>query len=129
MLERQVRNSFPKVSEQLVRLNQPGNSDELNRQVFGLLVLNSFLVDEGSGGDPSSGIATSAARNSVNGLLTDQMNKLTGRYLKGVDVSLGGATIGQRTEHLSTNITRLPGEQTSVERPAQFRGGRKRGCG
>lgn len=94
-LERQVRNSFPKVSEQLDRLNQPGNSEELNRQVFGLLVLNSFLVDEGSGGDPSSGIATSAARNSVNGLLTDQMNKLTGRYLKGVDVSLGVNTYDQ----------------------------------
>lgn len=94
-LERQVRNSFPKVSDQLDRLNQPGNSEELNRQVFGLLVLNSFLVDEGSGGDPSSGIATSAARNSVNGLLTDQMNKLTGRYLKGVDVSLGVNTYDQ----------------------------------
>ncbi|MGV3636842.1 MAG: translocation/assembly module TamB domain-containing protein [Flavobacteriales bacterium] len=106
-LERQVRNSFPKVSEQLDRLNQPGNSEELNRQVFGLLVLNSFLVDEGSGGDPSSGIATSAARNSVNGLLTDQMNKLTGRYLKGVDVSLGVNTYDQSSGQSTYQRTSL----------------------
>ena len=106
-LERQVRNSFPKVSEQLDRLNQPGNNEELNRQVFGLLVLNSFLVDEGSGGDPSSGIATSAARNSVNGLLTEQMNKLTGRYLKGVDVSLGVNTYDQSSGQSTYQRTSL----------------------
>lgn len=94
-LDRQVRNSFPKVSNKLDQLNQQGNDEELNRQVFGLLVLNSFIQDEGSGGEPSGGIATSAARSSVNGLLTDQMNKLTGRYLKGVDVSLGVNTYDQ----------------------------------
>ncbi|MCB9178309.1 MAG: translocation/assembly module TamB domain-containing protein [Flavobacteriales bacterium] len=94
-LERQLRNSFPKVGNKLDHLNAPGNEEELNRQVFGLLVLNSFIQDEGSGGAPSSGIATSAARNSVNGLLTDQMNKLTGRYLKGVDISLGVNTYDQ----------------------------------
>lgn len=94
-LDRQVRNSFPKVNNKLDQLNQQGNDEELNRQVFGLLVLNSFIQDEGSGGSPSSGIATSAARNSVNGLLTDQMNKLTGRYLKGVDISLGVNTYDQ----------------------------------
>lgn len=94
-LDRQVRNTFPKVSDKLNQLAQQGNAEELNRQVFGLLVLNSFIQDEGNGGEPSSGIATSAARNSVNGLLTDQMNKLTGRYLKGVDISLGVNTYDQ----------------------------------
>lgn len=94
-LERQLRNSFPKVGSRLDQLNAQGNDEELNRQVFGLLVLNSFIQEEGSGGAPSSGIATSAARNSVNGLLTDQMNKLTGRYLKGVDISLGVNTYDQ----------------------------------
>ncbi len=96
-LERQLRNSFPKVGSRLDQLNAQGNDEELNRQVFGLLVLNSFIQEEGSGGAPSSGIATSAARNSVNGLLTDQMNKLTGRYLKGVDISLGVNTYDQAT--------------------------------
>jgi translocation and assembly module TamB len=60
-----------------------------------LLVLNSFVQDEGAGGAPSSSIATSAARNSVNGILTDQMNKITGRYVKGVDIQLGVSTVDQ----------------------------------
>lgn len=106
-LDKQVRNSFPKVSNKLDQLNQQGNDEELNRQVFGLLVLNSFIQDEGSGGTPGSGIATTAARNSVNGLLTDQMNKLTGRYLKGVDVSLGVNTYDQvsgQSEYQRTSL-------------------------
>lgn len=106
-LDRQVRNSFPKVNNKLDQLNQQGNDEELNRQVFGLLVLNSFIQDEGSGGSPSSGIATSAARNSVNGLLTDQMNKLTGRYLKGVDISLGVNTYDQMNGESSYQRTSL----------------------
>ncbi len=106
-LDRQLRNSFPKVGNRLDQLNQQGNAEDLNRQVFGLLVLNSFIQDEGSGGSPSSGIATSAARNSVNGLLTDQMNKLTGKYLKGVDISLGVNTYDQVTGQNSYQRTSL----------------------
>ncbi|MBL7950591.1 MAG: translocation/assembly module TamB domain-containing protein [Flavobacteriales bacterium] len=106
-LDKQIRNTFPKVNDKLNQLAQQGNAEELNRQVFGLLVLNSFIQDEGSGGDPSSGIATSAARNSVNGLLTDQMNKLTGRYLKGVDISLGVNTYDQVSGQSSYQRTSL----------------------
>jgi hypothetical protein len=94
-LSRDLRNSYPQVSARLDQLAQPGNVDERNKQVFGLLVMNSFIQDEAAGGPPSSGIATSAARNSVNGLLTDQMNKLTGKFIKGVDISLGVNTYDQ----------------------------------
>ncbi len=94
-LDRGLRNSYPQVSSRLDQLAQSGNVDERNKQVFGLLVMNSFIQDEASGGPPSSGIATSAARNSVNGLLTDQMNKLTGKFIKGVDVQLGVNTYDQ----------------------------------
>lgn len=94
-LPRELRNSFPQVSNKLDQLAQDGNADERNKQVFGLLVMNSFIQDEGTGGAPSSGIASTAARNSVNGLLTEQMNKLTGRYIKGVDISLGVRTYDQ----------------------------------
>ncbi len=94
-LPRDLRNSFPQVNNRLDQLAQEGNADERNKQVFGLLVMNSFIQDEGSGGAPSSGIASSAARNSVNGLLTEQMNKLTGKLIKGVDISLGVRTYDQ----------------------------------
>ncbi|MBL7985140.1 MAG: translocation/assembly module TamB, partial [Flavobacteriales bacterium] len=94
-LERSYRNSYPQVSSRLDQLAGSSGREERTKQVFGLLVLNSFIQDEGSGGAPSSGIATTAARNSVNGILTDQMNKLTGRYIKGVDISLGVNTVDQ----------------------------------
>ena len=94
-LDRTYRNSYPQVNDQLDRLAEATHADERNRQVFGLLVLNSFIQDESSGGAPSSGIATSAARSSVNGLLTDQMNKLTGQFIKGVDIQLGVNTVDQ----------------------------------
>ncbi|MBL0127642.1 MAG: translocation/assembly module TamB domain-containing protein [Flavobacteriales bacterium] len=94
-LPREFRNSYPQVNDQLDQLADRSREEERNRQVFGLLVLNSFIQDEGAGGAPSSGIASSAARNSVNGILTDQMNKLTGRFVKGVDVQLGVSTMDQ----------------------------------
>jgi hypothetical protein len=94
-LDRQYRNSYPQVGARLEQLAQRANVDELNRQVFGLLVTNAFIPEESAGGAPSSGLVSSAARNSVNGLLTDQLNKLTGKFIKGVDVSLGVNTVDQ----------------------------------
>lgn len=104
-LPREFRNSYPKVDQELDRLAGNGQDEERNRQVFGLLVLNSFIEDEGTGNAPSSGIASSAARNSINGILTDQLNKVTGRLVRGVDIQLGvntvdqaqGSTVYQRT--------------------------------
>lgn len=94
-LPRDLRNSYGTVDARLEELARPGNTEDRNRQVFGLLVMNSFIQDESEGGPPSSGIASTAARNSVNGLLTDQMNKLTGKYIQGVNISLGVNTYDQ----------------------------------
>jgi hypothetical protein len=94
-LDRMSRNSFPQVSTRLDQLAQPANEEELNRQVFGLLVLNTFIVDEGASGQPSSGLATTAARNSVNALLTDQLNRVTGQMVRGMDIQLGVNTYDQ----------------------------------
>lgn len=94
-LDRLSRNSFPQVSSRLDQLAQPANEEELNRQVFGLLVLNTFIVDEGADGNSGSSLATTAARNSVNALLTDQLNRLTGQMVKGMDIQLGVNTYDQ----------------------------------
>lgn len=67
------------------RLNQ--QDDELNRQVFSLLVLNRFVpaVQSQSG----TGLnATSLARSSASQLLSSQLNSLSARYLKGVDLNV-----------------------------------------
>lgn len=94
-LPREYRNSYPQVSNELDQLAQATNLDERNRQVFGLLVTNAFIPPENAAAAPSGGLVSSAARNSVNGMLTDQLNKLTGQYVKGVDISLGVNTVEQ----------------------------------
>lgn len=94
-LDRQYKNSYPMVATRLDQLSQKGNTDDRNRQVFGLLVTNAFIPAENADAAPTSGLVSSAARNSVNGILTDQMNKLTGKYVKGVDISLGVSTVDQ----------------------------------
>jgi len=67
------------------RLNQ--QEDELNRQVFSLLVLNRFVPAAQS--QPGTGLnATSLARSSASQLLSSQLNSLSAKYLKGVDLNV-----------------------------------------
>lgn len=70
---------YSKVNE----LNQDEN--ELNKQVFSLLVLNKFLpaTQTNTGGGGVSGFA----RSSVSKLMSDQLNQLSGQYLKGVELN------------------------------------------
>lgn len=60
---------------------------ELNKQVFGLLFFNSFIQAEIGGG--LAGVGESAALKSVSSLITGQLNRLAGRLIKGVDLTLG----------------------------------------
>ena len=94
-LPQMLRNSYPQVNDQLEQLSQKSNEEELNRQVFALLVLNSFIIDDPNSSSGGSDLATTAARNSVNQILSDQLNKLTGKYIQGVDISLGVNTYDQ----------------------------------
>ncbi|MBS1622546.1 MAG: translocation/assembly module TamB domain-containing protein [Bacteroidetes bacterium] len=66
-----------------------GNPDELNKQVFALLILNRFIPTNTVPGDDYGTVATDFARNSVNEVLTDQLNRLSGKYIKGVDLNFG----------------------------------------
>jgi hypothetical protein len=93
-LPREYRNSYPQVAAELDRRSERAE-EERNQQVFGLLVFNSFIQDAGTGSTSGSDLATSAARNSVNGILTDQLNKVTGQVVKGVDIQVGVSTTDQ----------------------------------
>ena len=53
------------------------NEDQLNKQVFSLLVLNRFFPAAGS--DGSSGGSASIARNNVNNVLSSQLNSLSNK--------------------------------------------------
>ncbi len=63
--------------------------EELNKQVFALLILNKFIPTNTVAGDDYATQATNFARNSVNEVLSDQLNKLSGKYIKGVDLNFG----------------------------------------
>lgn len=75
------------VNARLAQIRQDPN--ELNKQVLGVLVLGHFIGDnplQSAGG--SSGVE-GAIRNSVSGLLSDQLNKLVGNSIAGVDLNFG----------------------------------------
>jgi hypothetical protein len=72
------------VYTKLNEVNQ--NESELNKQVFALLVLNKFIPATTSGGAGST--VSSLARSSVSKLMTDQLNQLSGRYIKGAEINV-----------------------------------------
>lgn len=61
---------------------------ELNTQVFGLLLFNSFINSGGSGQSVTSAGET-VLLSSVSKLISTQLNRLAGGLLKGVDINLG----------------------------------------
>ncbi len=63
------------VYSRVLQINE--QEDELNKQVFSLLVLNRFFPSSGS--DGSGGGAEAIARNSVSQVLSDQMNALSNK--------------------------------------------------
>lgn len=65
-----------------------GDESQLNKQVFALLALNRFMGEdplESSGG----GSISSTSRASASRILTEQLNNLSEKYVKNVDLSLG----------------------------------------
>lgn len=73
------------VYSRVQRLNQ--QEDELNRQVFSLLVLNRFIPTSTSQLTPNVS-ATAMARSSASQLLSSQLNSLSSKYVKGVDLNV-----------------------------------------
>lgn len=70
----------------LAKLTEINNDDsELNKQVFALIVLKRFIAQ-----DPfaSGGSGSNTARQSVSQLLNQQLNNLTDKYIKGVEIEL-----------------------------------------
>lgn len=67
---------------------QQVNQDEAerNKQAFGLLVLNSFLTEQGGDGGAPSPIA-STARTSGSRILSQQLNRLSDKLVRGVEIN------------------------------------------
>ncbi len=90
----------------MARINEINqNESELNKQVISLLLLGSFL-QENPLDRPGAGGIEATARSSGSRLLTQQLNRMADRYVKGVNISfeidsyeqyIGDETVG-RTE-------------------------------
>lgn len=72
------------VYNKIQQLNE--NESELNKQVFSLIVLNRFLPEDLSQASGGGGGANEMARSSVSKLLSSQLNSLSGKYIKGIDL-------------------------------------------
>jgi|GEM_PF-4072541 len=77
-------------------LNQ--NEAELNKQVFSLLVLNSFIATNSSNQDIGDNFISSTARTSVSQLLTQQLNNLSEKLIKGVQLDLNLESYGSGSQ-------------------------------
>lgn len=74
------------VYNRLKQINQIPS--ELNKQVMGLLVLNSFIPDDPMSNEGSGDFGVSnMARQSVSKILSQQLNNLAGNLIKGVDLN------------------------------------------
>jgi len=93
------------VNARLDQVRQDPN--ELNKQVLGVLILGHFIGDnplQSQGG--GTGI-NGAIRNSVSGLLSDQLNKLAGNLIGGVQLSFdltSGADYSTGTQQNRTDL-------------------------
>jgi translocation and assembly module TamB len=103
------RAAYPLVISKLNRINSPGYESQLTQQVFGLLTIGSFIpeqtIDTGTG--YGAALATTAAANSLNGILTRELNKLSGKYLQGIDIDIGMQTSSQMSSGTSTTQTTM----------------------
>ena len=95
------------VQYQLTQLRtQPS---ELNKQVFALLLLNRFVAENPFTNGAGGGGIASLARSSVSKILSEQMNKLAGDLINGVDlnfdlVSSDDYTTGTLQNHTELNL-------------------------
>jgi translocation and assembly module TamB len=71
----------------MARLNAINEDEsERNKQVFALLILGNFIHESPFAGGGGPGIAATA-RSSASQILSQQLNRLSDRYIRGVDIS------------------------------------------
>jgi hypothetical protein len=82
---------------------------ERNKQVFALLVGGTFIPENPdiSEGSSSQNFATTAAINSVNAIMTQQLNNLTGQFIKHFDLEMGVNTFDDYSTGTAQTKTQL----------------------
>jgi hypothetical protein len=93
------------VNSRLSQIRQDPN--ELNKQVLGVLVLGHFIGDNPLASLGGSTSVSGVVRNSVSGLLSDQLNRLAGDLIQGVDLDFGLTSGADYSSGVQTNRTDL----------------------
>jgi len=75
------------IYQKLSQLNSANNEAELNKQVFALLVFNTFIAPDPLATGGSGSYVETLARNSASQLLSSQLNRLSSSVLKGVNLN------------------------------------------
>lgn len=94
------------VSSKLAQLRE--DESGMNKQVFGLLIFNSFIAEEQT---TNSSLLADASQSvilsSVSNILSNELNRLAKRYIKGVDLDFGVDSYSGRFEEGSGVVTEL----------------------
>ena len=109
------------VYAKLAQLNN--NPSELNKQVFALLVLGRFIQEDPLASNGSGGGIGSVARTSVSKFLSQQLNRFSNQYIKGVELNFdlqsyddySTGTADQRTQVVIGLKKELFNDKLSVE--------------
>jgi hypothetical protein len=93
------------VNTRLGQVRQDPN--EMNKQVLGVLVLGHFIGDNPLQSQGAGFSAEGLVRNSVSSLLSDQLNRLAGNLIAGVDLNFGLTSGEDYSSGTATNRTDL----------------------
>ncbi|MHB8206470.1 translocation/assembly module TamB domain-containing protein [Mucilaginibacter sp.] len=93
------------VNDRLAQVRQDPN--EMNKQVLGVLVLGHFIGDNPLQSQAGSTGINGAIRNSVSSLLSDQLNKLAGNLIGGVQLSFNLSSGADYSTGIQQNRTDL----------------------
>lgn len=78
---------WPVVEDKLSQLRL--DESEINKQVFALLILGRFIGEDITQNNTGTTTTGTMVRQSVTGILTDQLNKVASDLIKGVDINVG----------------------------------------
>ncbi len=81
----EVANNWPDVTSRLQQIKT--DTSELNKQVFGVLLLDHFVGEDPLQSQGGGGGLASTLRSSASQLLSDQLNNLAGNLIQGVDLN------------------------------------------
>lgn len=80
---------------------------EMNKQVFALMVLGSFVATDPLASTGASGYLNDVAKSSASNILSSQLNKLSGQYIKGVELNFDLKSVSSYENGVQEDKTQL----------------------